>query len=115
MLGLTKTVTRVYTREVHMDEPKSITKDEFSFILGSDVPRSRPDLHNEREWWKANQRVGAVVFDTFDKDWAFVALAQNPQGVYQLYASAVSLSSLEEARTRLHTAFNEQLEPNWYE
>lgn len=95
-------------------ETKSITQEEFHFLLGTDAAGSHPLLHDEREWWKGNQRIGIIIFDKFDKDWSYAALAQNPEGKYQAFKTRVSLESIDAARVQLLSSFTDQLEPDWY-
>jgi hypothetical protein len=43
-------------------------------------------------------RIGAVVFDPYDKDWGFVALHRQGTGCTKLFETAVSIESEKEAR-----------------
>lgn len=93
--------------------PKRITKDEFYTTAGSKVG-SHPRLHDEKEWWTGNGRLGVVILDKIDGDWSWVALAQNPKGGWQAYDIEASRSSIDKARSELFESFEKKLKEGWW-
>jgi hypothetical protein len=95
-------------------EIKNITKEEFQFIFDKDQPGSIPQLHNEREWLKGNQRLGIIILDKIDNDWSYVAMAQDPDNDYRAYETATSFKSIDEARSLLIASMQGPLPKDWW-
>jgi len=93
----------------------SITKEEFHLIFDNDQVGSHPMLHEEKEWWKGNKRIGLIIQDKVDHDWSYVALCQaDPTGKYQAFEISSSCPTIEEARKNLFAAFEVTLPDGWW-
>jgi HJR/Mrr/RecB family endonuclease len=77
-----------------------ISREEFDSL---DI--DRVGAFPERSWFKSSELdvAGAVILDPFDKDWSYVVLAKDEDGIYRYIQGEVSLSNQEEAETKLHS------------
>jgi len=82
----------------------SITREEFHETLGPDGPPGpHPRFHEEREWWKSDDRLGVIIRDKIDDDWSWVNMAIDPfDGKWRCCDLAAGAKSQDEARMALH-------------
>lgn len=75
-----------------------ISREEFESF---DVDRFA--LMPERAWYKSTEldHVGTIIRDSIDKDWAYVLMSKDQDGVYRHLQSEVSLDSEAEAESQL--------------
>lgn len=78
-----------------------ISREEFDSL---DI--ARMGFFPERAWYKSTvlNLAGTIVKDPFDKDWSWVLLAEDPDGVYRYIDGEVSLTSQEDAENALFLA-----------
>jgi hypothetical protein len=89
-----------------------ITEQEFRGVTAQ-VPN--PLVHDEREWWRGNDRYGVVIRDKVDQDWSWVTLAQNPHTkAWQAFDLGTSLANQDEARDKMLHAMEKPLNNGWY-
>ena len=58
----------------------------------------------EKSWFKSTELkiAGTVIEDSIDKDWGYVILAEEEDGIYRYAHGEVSLASQEEAETKIY-------------
>lgn len=78
-----------------------ITRDEFDH-LGIE----RMGLFPERAWFRSTELdlAGTIIRDPIDKDWSYVLVAKEEDGIYRYLEGEVSLSTQQEAETKLHAS-----------
>jgi len=67
---------------------------------------ARSGFFSERAWYRSTELdiVGTVVRDSIDKDWAYVLLSKDEDGIYRCVDVETSLTSQQEATTKLYGA-----------
>lgn len=80
-----------------------ISREEFDSL---DIDRM--GLFPERSWFRSTDLdlAGTVIRDPFDKDWSYVLLSKDEDGAYRCLDLEVSLSSQDEAETKLSIAIS---------
>lgn len=78
-----------------------ISRDEFD-SLGVE----RHGLFPERAWFKSTELdlAGTVILDPFDKDWSYVLVAKDEDGIYRYTDGEVSLSTQQDAEIKLYVS-----------
>ena len=78
-----------------------ITRDEFDH-LGIE----RIGLFPERAWFRSTELdlAGTIILDPIDKDWSYVLVAKEEDGIYRYLEGEVSLPTQQEAETKLHAS-----------
>lgn len=78
-----------------------ITRDEFDH-LGIE----RMGLFPERAWFRSTELdlAGTIIRDPIDKDWSYVLVAKEEDGIYRYLEGEVSLPTQQEAETKLHAS-----------
>ncbi len=78
-----------------------ISREEFE-----DLDISRSGFFSERAWYRSTELdvVGTVVRDPIDKDWAYVLLSKDEDGIYRCIDVETSLASQQEAAVKLYGA-----------
>lgn len=78
-----------------------ISRDEFD-SLGVE----RHGLLPERTWYKSTEidLAGTIIQDPFDKDWAYVLVAKDEDGVYRYTDGEISLPTQQDAESKLYTS-----------
>lgn len=78
-----------------------ISRDEFD-QLGIE----RMGFLPERGWFKSTELdlAGTIVRDPFDKDWSYVLVAKEEDGVYRYLEGEVSLTSQQDAESKLYAS-----------
>jgi HJR/Mrr/RecB family endonuclease len=76
-----------------------ISRDEFDSL---DIDRNA--FFPERAWFKSTELdlAGTIVRDPFDKDWSYVLLAKDEDGVYRYIEGEVSLPTQQDAESKLY-------------
>lgn len=78
-----------------------ISREEFDSL---DIART--GFFPERAWFRSTELdlAGTVILDPFDKDWSYVLLSKDEDGAYRYIDGEVSLSSQQEAESKLYIA-----------
>lgn len=78
-----------------------ITRDEFDHL---DIERM--GLFPERAWFRSTELdlAGTIILDPIDKDWSYVLVAKEEDGIYRYLEGEVSLPTQQEAETKLHAS-----------
>lgn len=76
-----------------------ISREEFDAL---DIGRT--NFFPERAWYKSTELdiAGTIILDPYDKDWSYVLLAKDEEGVYRFVDGEVTLVSQKEAELKLH-------------
>lgn len=78
-----------------------ISREEFELL---DIART--GLFPERAWYRSTELdiAGTIIRDPFDKDWSYVLLSKDEDGIYRYIDGEVSLASQQEAESKLYSA-----------
>ena len=78
-----------------------ISREEFESL---DIART--GFFPERAWYRSTDLdiAGTVIRDPFDKDWSYVLLSKDEDGIYRYIDGEVSLASQQEAESKLYLA-----------
>lgn len=78
-----------------------ISRDEFD-----DLELERMGFFPERAWFRSTELdlAGTIIRDPFDKDWAYVLVAKDEDGVYRYLEGEVSLPTQHDAESKLYAS-----------
>lgn len=78
-----------------------ISRDEFD-----DLGIERLGFFPEREWFKSTEidLAGTIIRDPVDKDWSYVLVAKDEDGIYRYLDGEVSLPTHQDAKSKLYAS-----------
>jgi hypothetical protein len=80
----------------------AITRQQFHC---PDMPMACSPHATEMAWFAHAAMLGAVLLDSVDKDWSFVAMGPDEEDRYRCFDLGVNLPTAEAARTALKDVF----------
>jgi len=82
---------------------RQISQEEFDSL-----PIEKMGFFPERSWFKCTDIdiAGTVIRDPIDKDWSYVILAKEEDGIFRFIDGQVSLSSQDEAENQIFAAMS---------
>lgn len=83
---------------------RAITKEEFD-KFNTQISNNASFVVIEKEWYLEEEHnlLGIIVLDNFDKDWSYVIMAREEDGIYRACDVNVSISSISDAKSLLKT------------